>query len=716
MSLSRILKKELTAQLVGIPCDKILFYQGVKQHYCDYPIIAKSYGTAQLFSSAKPYIYDSDQIAGSIRGIVSSEYDERLHNHAEKVVSSYGTNGFVTNSDHFAPNYRTFLKDGIPGTYLKIESSKKTHTDEKSQRFLSAMKITLDGFCSMIENYADAAEKKSAEAANPEPAQRFIVMSSDLRVLLKEAPKTFSQALQLMFLCHVAFVLQGKYAMAFGRLDQFLWPYYQTDLKKGILTREIATELLTGVFLKIGEHRYIGGDDVVNICIGGITPDGADAVNELSYCILDAVRIANIPGPNLSARLHNAMPEKFLDEAMKVIATGLGYPALMNDSVNIPALLRHGYEEQDVNDYCFVGCIENFIPGKQPPWSDGRFNVPMYFEPLMFGGVTLRNPDHIGPDTGSLASLKTMEDFLHAFHLQLEYGISEYFMFFNNENDRYNNENYAQPFLSIFCEDCIGRARDILDGGAKYPSAHGAGCIGIATVADSLAAVEKFIYNEKKYTLEQLAQAIKADFKGFEKMRDDLKSAPKYGNDDDFVDKYAVWYVEEMERLVSSYKTRDGGPVYSAIASNVQNISAGEEVAATPDGRGSGEPLSDAASPMHGMDHEGITAVIKSTTKPDYRLVSCGTVLNQKFAPKMLNDDDCRKKVCDLIRVYFKMGGQEIQINSVSRDMLKDAMKHPENYQNLVVRVSGFSAYFVNLDRSVQLDILKRTEHDDTES
>ena len=610
---------------------------------------------------------------------------------------------------HFAPNYRTFLKDGIPGTYLKIESSKKTHTDEKSQRFLSAMKITLDGFCSMIENYADAAEKKSAEAANPEAAQRFIAMSSDLRVLLKEAPKTFSQALQLMFLCHVAFVLQGKYAMAFGRLDQFLWPYYQTDLKKGILTREIATELLTGVFLKIGEHRYIGGDDVVNICIGGITPDGADAVNELSYCILDAVRIANIPGPNLSARLHNAMPEKFLDEAMKVIATGLGYPALMNDSVNIPALLRHGYEEQDVNDYCFVGCIENFIPGKQPPWSDGRFNVPMYFEPLMFGGVTLRNPDYIGPDTGSLASLKTMEDFLHAFHLQLEYGISEYFMFFNNENDRYNNENYAQPFLSIFCEDCIGRARDILDGGAKYPSAHGAGCIGIATVADSLAAVEKFIYNEKKYTLEQLAQAIKADFKGFEKMRDDLKSAPKYGNDDDYADDIMVSVFNEYKDYITGRPTTRGGVYHVDMLPTTCHVYFGDVMIASPNGRLAHIPLSEGISPEKGADINGPTAVVKSCSKMNH-CETGGTLLNQKFTPAAIAGEKGIDNLAALIRSYFAMNGHHMQFNVIDRQTLIEAQKNPEEYKELIVRVAGYSDYFRNLDKPLQNEIIERTE------
>ena len=704
------LRRELSETPAGEICREVLFYQGVKEHYGQPPIIAKSYGTAAVMAKAKTYLYQNDLIAGSIRGIFQKDVDACTMGHAKQVYRSYGQNHFGTNSDHFAPDYQTFLRDGIGGTYRKIEVSSKLHKDAKAQRFLKAAKITLDGFCGMLQNYAEEADKK-AEAERGEKKRRFLDMAADLRMLMTEKPTTFRQVLQLMFLCHIAFLLQDKHAMAFGRMDQFLLPYYEKDLRQGVLTQEEAVMLLTSVFLKIGEHRYLGGDDTVNICIGGITPAGEDAVNPLSYCILEAVRIANIPGPNLSARIHERTPEKFLDEALKVIASGLGYPALMNDSINIPALLRHGYAREDVNDYCFVGCVENFIPGKQPPWSDGRFNVPMYFEPLLFHGKALLHSDYIGLDTGGPEALKTMEDFLKAFHRQLAYGFSEYYMFFNNENDRYQSENYAQPFLSLFCRDCIERGRDIRDGGAKYPSAHGAGCMGIATVADSLAAVDKLVYQEKKYTLCQLAEAIRVNYQGYEQMREDLLAAPKYGNDDDFVDRYAIWYVEEMERLVSEYRTRDGGPVYAAIASNVQNISAGREVAATPDGRRCGEALSDAASPMHGMDREGITAVVKSTTKPDFRLISCGTVLNQKLTPSLLRKDEYRKKFAALVRVYFKRGGQELQMNCVSREMLKDAMEHPENYRSLVVRVSGFSAYFVELDPAVQLDILKRTEH-----
>ena len=709
MSLIEELKKETQQKPDGRPNARVYRFRGFRFHYAEPPILAKAYGVANLFRETPAHIYDNDLIAGSIRGLFLETVDERERNKAEHDFFMYGFNHFLTNADHFAPDYRTFLKDGIPGTLKRVEESKKAHTDEKSQRFLRSVEIVLGGFSDMLEAYALSADKKYKETNEP----RFSVMAEDLRFLQKNAPACFRQALQLVFLTYIAFVFEGKDAMALGRIDQYLYPFYKKDVEAGLLTDEQATELLTATFLKIGEHRFFGGDDTVNICIGGVTPEGEEGINELSYCCLAAVKTANIPGPNLSARLHSGMPDRFLDECLKVIATGLGYPALMNDDVNIPALSRHGYALEDVRDYCFVGCIENFISGKQPPWSDARFNVPIYFEPIFFRGKMIRSKTEIGIDTGDLASLDTMDKFIDAFKAQMHYGFSEYYANFNSENDRYNPENYSQPFLSVFCQDCIGRAKDVRDGGAKYASMHGPGCMGIATVADSLAAIEKYIYNEKKYTLQELADAIAADFVGYEELQKDLLSAPKYGNDDDFVDKYAVWFVHVMENeIFKGYHTRDGGDMYAGIASNIQNISAGTEVAATPDGRKAGEPLSDAASPMHGMDYKGITAVINSTTKPDFTQVSCGTVLNQKFSPSMLQKEENRKKVLSALKVYFQKGGQEMQINSVSRDILKDAMKNPENYRNLVVRVSGFSAYYTCLDREVQLDILKRTEHD----
>ncbi len=691
-------------------------YLGFAKSYNEPVPVAKAMAAASLFENHVKYIYKNDRIAGSIRGNIFdlgvSVSDATLR-HARRIVASFGANTFWTNADHYCPDYDVFLQEGIPGRLARIDNALKAHAgDQKRETTLRAMKIAMQGFANMVKGYGEAALARAAqEDVTPTQREELAEVGETCLFLTRSKPETFRQALQLVFLTHTAFLYEERYAMALGRMDQYLWPFYEKDLAEGRLTREEAQSLLECAFIKLGERQYRGGDDVVNIAVGGYRRDGSGGVNELSYLIINAVRNCNIPGPNLSARIYDGIPDEFLDACLQSIGTGLGYPAMMNDEVNIPALARHGYALEDARDYCMVGCIENFLPGKQPPWSDGRYNSPKYLELAINNGKCMQTGVQMGPETGEPDRFATMDEFVSALEAQMEFGAAEYVRLFKNENERYSKTQYAQPFLSCFCQDCIGRGLDINDGGAIYPSVHGAGCMGIATMADSLAAIEQVVFEEKKATLSELRDALAADFEGYEELRKALLDAPKYGNNDDRADKYAVWYVEVHDRIFSKYRTWDGGAFYTAIASNVQNISAGREVAATPDGRKNGRPLSDAASPMRGCDKNGPTAVVLSTTKPDYRLVSCGTVLNQKFGPEMFSDPAKRAKLLALIKVYFKRRGQEMQINAVSRETLRRAMEHPEEYKSLVVRVSGFSAYFTQLDRSVQEDILQRTEH-----
>ena len=690
---------------------------GLREHFDDPNPIARAWAIHSLFTLHEPHIYPDDRIAGSIRGNVdhpSSPTDADLA-YAQKLISSYGGNTFETNADHFAPDYETLLAEGVPGILEKIAVSREAHRKDgdadKKLNFLQAAEISMRAFGDMLCRYGDRAQYLASCTDNADNCRNLQEIARICHKLVASRPETFREALQLVWLTHIAFLLEGRYAMALGRLDQYLYPFYRRDTENGLLTRSGALELMECTLYKIVERRWLGGDDVVNIAIGGIDRSGNGAVNELSYIILEAVDRCGIPGPNLSARLYKNVPDEFLDACLRVIGTGLGYPALFNDEINIPALHRHGYALEDCRDYCMVGCIESFLPGRQPPWSDGRFNSPKYIELALNDGRCLLTGVQLGPHTGDPSSFTSMQAFLDAVTHQMEAGAAEYMAMFRNENDRYNRDAYTQPFLSCFCRDCIARGRDINDGGALYPSVHGAGCMGIATVADSLAAVEKVVYEEKSVTLSQLRDVLSVNFAGYDQLHKQLLDAPKYGNAIEDVDKYAVWFVKTHERIFSQYRTPDGGAVYTAIASNVQNVPAGLEIGATPDGRMCGEPLSDASSPMHGMDHKGPTAVILSTTRPDYTLVSCGTVLNQKYSPSVFRDAESRAKLLSLIKTYFQMGGQEMQINAVSRDMLKDAMEHPEKYGSLVVRVSGFSAYYTSLGKDVQLDILKRTEH-----
>lgn len=336
---------------------------GYRDHFDDPSVLARAYALRSLLTEHVKHVYDGDRIAGSIRGLLGP-LDPATMEHAARVVNSYGRNTFATNADHFAPDYAGFLARGIRGVRQAIDDSRLRHGAEQERLlFLEAAEVAIDSLGLMIGQYAEAADRAAERTGSAE----LRAVADACRAVCWEPPQTFRQALQLVWLTHVAFLYEGRYAMALGRLDQYLYPFYREDVRRGRLTPDEALDLMCHTLYKIGESRLFGGDDVVNICIGGLTPTGEDATNELSDIILEAVCRCNIPGPNLSARIHAHTSPEFLDRCLRVIGTGLGYPALMNDEVNIPALQRHGYSLEDSRDYCMVGCIENFIPGKQPP-------------------------------------------------------------------------------------------------------------------------------------------------------------------------------------------------------------------------------------------------------------------------------------------------------------------------------------------------------------
>ncbi len=712
-----LLKADIAAQPRGTDARCALRNLGYRAHLTAPNVVARAYAIESLFTRCRVQLYDHDLIPGSLLGgVLTEEETAALYEGMNYARDIFAERDFTTNVDHFAADYRTFLPLGVAGVLEKIETSRQALDPAdpaygKKSDFLEAAGITMRAFSALIRRYADAARARVAAAA-PADRVRWCDIAEVCTHIMTQPPRTYREALTLTWMTYVAFCLEGRYAMAFGRMDQYLWPYLKADLEAGRIDRETAVEYTACALYKIGEWRIVaGGDDVSNIAIGGVDPQtGENAVNELTFILLEAVHRCNIPGPNLSARISVKNPPEFLTEALKVIGTGLGYPALMNDEINVAALVRMGYPVEEARDYCMVGCIENFLPGKQPPWSDGRFDNPRYLEATLTRGYSLIDGRRFSIDTGDPAGFATMADFMAAYEKQLRFAAEEYVCAFNNRNAGLNPVQYMSPFLSCFCDDCIERALDINDGGARYPSAHGAGCMGIGTVADALAAIEQLVYIEREITLPELTEALRANFEGYALLRAKLLAAPKYGNNDDFVDKYAVWFVQFLAGLFDQYRTPDGGRYYIGIASNTSNIPAGKLVGATPDGRLAGEPLSDAASPTYGRDKKGPLAVAQSISKPDYTLVGLGTVLNQKYSPSMFSSPERIERLAAIIRTYFARGGQEVQINSVSRDILSDAIEHPEQYRSLVVRVSGFSAYYTALDPDVQKDILARTE------
>lgn len=700
MRLSEKLRKEFYTVPAGRKAPNYYRYQGYRECMGEHITIQRAKGIEALFTQTEPHVFVHDLIVGNDRGMYT-EADELLVEEAEAFAAMIGHRNFQTNKDHFAPDYRHILTVGSKGLLRKIEeASERYASDEEKCRTLRAMGITVAAFEERIRRYRDCAVQLLTNPSYDRERLQFVIDNTE--ALLAGAPQTFAQALQLVWFCHTAFLLEGRRAMALGRMDQYLYPFFERDIREGRLTEEAAVCLLENVFAKIDDT------DVVNICIGGMDSRERCQVNRLSYCIIEAVQNCNAPGPNLSARITPDVPEEFLIRCLKSIGTGLGYPALMNDAVNIAALRRYGYEEEDIYDYCMVGCIENFITGKQPPWTDGRFDAPRYLDYVFFNGISKYHRS-TGLVLGEVEEITSMEEFMKRLEVQLEYGVKRYMSLFEARNNALNQAYYPEPFLSCFCSDCIGRGLDINGGGARYPSVHGVGFMGVGTMADSLAAIEKVVFTDREASLAQIRDALEANFQGFEELRRKLLAAPKYGNDDEFVDKYAVWFASYLSESFRRYRTRDGGGIYGAMAANVQNVSAGRAIAATPDGRKAGEPLSDAASPSYGRDKKGVTAALRSVSKPDYTGMACGTVVNQKFSPSVFEGESC-SKLAALIRTYFAMGGQELQINATSRKVLKDAMEHPEQYGNLVVRVSGFSDYYTRLARGVQEDILNRTQ------
>lgn len=699
MKLFEQLNSELRQEYTGTYADFYYRYLGYKSDMTASYQMFRANGIYSLFTSGKPVILKSELIAGN-KALLYCEVEKFRLDYAKQQLALFGARTFRTNADHYAPDYDRILSLGICGLEKEIDVSLEKHRDDdKKCETLRSMKRVLCGFKKMIENYVESAKECMQNPEyNPEYLDSII---RNCTAILEHKPQSFAEALQLVWFCHNSFVMEGRNAIALGRLDQYLYPFYKADIENGVITEEEVTELLENVFIKLK-------CDVVNICIGGQNSKGECMVNGLSYCIVEAVKNCNIPGPNLSLRYTENTPDDFLDKCLISIGTGLGYPAIMNDDVNIAALKKYGYEEEDIYNYSMVGCIENFITGMQPPWTDSRFDTPRFFDYVFNNGESKKNVS-FGIDTGDVENIKSMDEFMAVFEKQLSAGVEEYVACFYAKNDSVNQRYYPEPFLSLFCYDCIGRGLDINNGGAKYPFAHGVGLMGIGTTADSLAAIEKVVFVDKKASLTDLKNAMNSNFEGYEDLHKELLDAPKYGNNDDFVDKYAVWFVDFFSSCFSKYKTRDGGGIYISAAANVSNIYAGSMINATPDGRKRGQPLSDAASPTYGRDVKGATSTMSSVSKPDYTKIACGSVVNQKFSPEMFNETN-RKKLASLIRTYFKKGGQEIQINATSREVLVDAMNNPDKYRSLVVRVSGFSAFYVDLDKAVQLDILNRTQ------
>lgn len=650
-----------------------------------------------------------------------------------------GADGNITSGDgHIAVNYENVITKGLKWYQDRVEQeiAKLELTDFNDQKrfyFYQASLIAIQAVVDFATRYADLAEQQAQTTVDPEQQENLNTMAQILRKVPYQPATTFREAVQSIWLIHLVLQIESNgHSVSYGRLDQFLDPFYERDLQAGRLTADQATELLTNLCLKTltinkvrswAHTEFSAGMPLYqNITIGGQTKTGQDAVNPLSYLILRAIAQAHLPQPNLTVRYHKNLSAKFMRECMAVVKQGLGMPAFNNDEVIIPSFMARGVKKEDAYNYSAIGCVETAVPGKWGYRCTGMsfINFPRTLLIVMNGGVDPESGKKLLPNYGQFTQMTSFAELMSAWDKSLR-EMTRQSVIIENSCDLALEQNYPDILCSTLTEDCIGRGKTIKEGGAVYDFISGLQ-VGIANLADSLAAIKKLVYDEQKITPAQLWHALQTDFSGAdgEALRQLLiNHAPKYGNDDDQVDQLIVQAYQPYIDEIAKYKnTRYGrGPIgglrYAGTSSISANVGQGHSTLATPDGRHARTALAEGCSPEHAMDTNGPTAVFKSVSKLNTKAITGGVLLNQKMSPQILRSDANTDKLIQLIRTFFNtLKGYHVQYNIVSRETLVDAQQHPEKHRDLIVRVAGYSAFFVGLSKETQDDIIARTEQD----
>lgn len=625
---------------------------------------------------------------------------------------------------HICPDTEKWLALGPAGIRCQVEALIETSEGQARDFYQSTLEV-LTGASVYISRYADLAEDTAASQPDPALQADLAEVARVCRKLAHEAPETFHEAVQSIWFLNVILHLESN-ASSFspGRMDQYLYPFYAADLEKGRLTNERALELIECIWLKFNQivylrnshsAKYFAGFPIgFNIAIGGQHGDGTDATNELSYLFLRAQEHLGLPQPNLSARLHRDSPEAFLRQCVKVISKGSGMPQFFNDEAIIPALENQGIAHKDAMDYAIVGCVELTTHGNNLGWSDAAmFNLLKALELTLNNGVCLLSGEQIGLPLGDLTSYQTYGDLEVALRRQVEHFIDR-MVSCCAVVERLHQEVLPSPFLSTVIDDCIENAKDVTAGGAKY-NLSGIQIIQGANIADSLAALKKLVFDEKRFSKAEVLKALQSNFADAEPLRLTLLNhAPKYGNDIPWVDDIANVWISHFNTYLKQYKNYRGGPFHTGLYTVSAHVPMGQNVGATPDGRKAREPLADGGmSPVYGRDTKGPTAVLNSVAKIDSVMSgSNGTLLNMKFLPEFFNENGIRKFVL-LLKTFVDLKIPHIQFNVLHQEDLRAAQKDPEKYRNLTVRVAGYTAYFTELAGDLQNEIIARTSFGD---
>jgi trans-4-hydroxy-L-proline dehydratase len=608
----------------------------------------------------------------------------------------------------------------VPGSGFRVPESEVEE--------LKAMKIAAEAIIAFANRHADELVRISnfvvLSAEGIELRAELLEVADICRWVPAHAPRTFHEALQYYWFVHVGVITELNPWDSFnpGRLDQHLFPFFEKEIKDGTLTKERAKELMQCFWVKFNNHPAppkIGitakesstYTDFALINVGGLKTDGTNAVNELSFLILDVVEEMRILQPSSMVQLSEANPDSFIERAMHIVKTGFGQPSIFNTDAIISELVRQGKSLEDAREGGASGCVESGAFGKEAYWLTGYFNLPKVLEITLNGGTDTRTGKQIGMESPGMESFEKIDDLLSAFEAQLNYFI-DIKIKGNLVIEKLFADHMPAPFLSLLIDDCIANGKDYNAGGARYNTSYIQG-VGLGSVTDMLAALKYWMFEDKTLSKKVFMEALSADFVGYEDLRYKLiYETSKYGNDDDYADEFAVKVFEMFFNAVDGRSNYRGGKHHIMMLPTTSHVYFGSVTGATPDGRKAWQPLSEGISPVQGADIKGPTAVLKSASKIDH-LRTGGTLLNQKFTPQMLTNDKGIKSVSKLVRSYFSMNGHHIQFNVVTANTLKDAQKHPEKYRDLIVRVAGYSDYFNDLGEALQNEIIRRTEQNE---
>jgi formate C-acetyltransferase len=619
---------------------------------------------------------------------------------------------------HFVADYETLINTGIDGIKDKIKSAQLKQPENND--LYEAMLISLNGVLEMAEKHSLKALELAHKEKDTTRKEELLQIAENLRNVPKRPASTFYEAVQSIWMLHTAFFLEGlDNGISFGRMDHYLLPFYERDLEKGILTREKAKEILGSLAVKSSEIIPVFNSEITNshggflsgqgLTIGGIDKNDNDITNELSFIFLELMDEVRLRQPNYHARLHQNSPAEYKKKIMSNLSKGVNSPALFNDDVIIKSLKTIGFDDEDAKEYTTLGCVEINAPGKTLGSTDAALvNLPICLEMALNKGYLYHKKFvRDGAKTAAPESFKNIEEVKKAYRDQLQFLIDDVVNVLASVETG-NRKYHPTPLTSSFIQGCIEKGKDVTEGGAIY-NLSGVQGVGVSDVGDSLYAIDELVFKKKKYTLDQIVSALKTNFKGNEKLKQEMLNTDKFGNDIEEVDSYTSWVANTFYDSFNGKKNTRGGDFVAGYYSTTTHNNFGKKTGALPSGRVKGQTFTSGIAPMNGFDKKGPTACFNSIASIDYTRAHNGINVNAKFDNMILKGEQGKKILENLLMTYFKKGGMQIQLNVLDSKMLIEAKDNPDKYPWLIVRVSGYSAYFNDLSPDMKEEIIQRS-------